>query len=244
MLIKYDKIILNKMLGNERLVFILGFLERKKQMIFQLKKDNIRFPNPELADDDGLLAFGGDLSAERLLEAYINGIFPWYNPEEPILWWCPKERYVIFPDKIHVSKSMKKYLRKHKIELVLNRDFKDTIHRCRIKREKEGTWIGDDMENAYKALHYKGFAVSVEAYEDGELAGGLYGVSIGKCFFGESMFSDKENGSKVALILFSKILQEQNFLFIDCQFYTEHLESMGGQYISWEEYKELLRKGI
>lgn len=213
-------------------------------MIFELDKDNIKFPNPELATDDGLLAYGGDLSVERLLQAYINGIFPWYNPQEPILWWCPKERYVIFPDKIHVSKSMKKYLRKHKIELILNRDFGDTMHRCRIKREKEGTWIGDDMENAYKALHHAGFAVSAEAYEDGKLAGGLYGVSIGKRFFGESMFSDRENGSKTALILFSKILQQQNFLFIDCQFYTEHLESMGGQYISWEEYKELLKKGV
>ncbi|MCI8718973.1 MAG: leucyl/phenylalanyl-tRNA--protein transferase [Lachnospiraceae bacterium] len=213
-------------------------------MIFELNKDNIIFPNPELADDDGLLAFGGDLSVERLLQAYINGNFPWYNPEEPVLWWCPKKRYVIFPDRIHISKSMKKYLRKHKIELVLNRDFHDTMHRCRMKREEEeGTWIGDDMEKAYLKLHHAGFAVSVEAYEDGELAGGLYGVSIGKCFFGESMFSDKENGSKTALILFSEILQEQNFLFIDCQFYTEHLESMGGQYISWKEYKELLRKG-
>lgn len=213
-------------------------------MIFQLNKNNISFPNPELADDDGLLAFGGDLSVERLMQAYINGIFPWYNPGEPILWWCPKERYVIFPEKIHISKSMKKYLRKHKTEIVLNRNFRDTMHRCRMKREREGTWISDDMEEAYEKLHHAGFAVSAEAYEDGALAGGLYGVSIGKCFFGESMFSDKENGSKTALILFSKILQEQKFLFIDCQFYTEHLESMGGQYISWQEYRALLRKGI
>lgn len=213
-------------------------------MIFELEKDDIRFPNPRLADDDGLLAFGGDLSVKRLLQAYINGIFPWYNPGEPILWWCPKERYVIFPAKIHISKSMRKYFRKHKIELVLNRSFHDTMHRCRMKREEEeGTWISDDMEQAYLRLHQAGFAVSAEAYEDGELAGGLYGVSIGKCFFGESMFSDRTNGSKTALILFSKILEEQGFLFIDCQFHTEHLESMGGQYISWEEYEELLRKG-
>ena len=222
---------------------VFGFSERKKRMIFKLNKDSVMFPNPELADDDGLLAFGGDLSVERLLQAYINGIFPWYNPKDPILWWCPKERYVIFPNKIHISKSMKKYFRKHKTELLLNRDFCDTMHRCRIKREEEGTWISDDMEIAYKALHHAGFAVSAEAYEDGELAGGLYGVSLGRCFFGESMFSEKKNGSKTALILFSKLLQEQHFLFIDCQFYTEHLESMGGQYISWKEYKELLIKG-
>ena len=213
-------------------------------MIFELDKDDIRFPNPELADEDGLLAFGGDLSVERLIQAYINGIFPWYNPGEPILWWCPKERYVIFPNQIHVSKSMRKYLRKHKIEFLLNRDFHYTMHRCRMKREEEGTWISNDMEKAYLALHKEGFAVSAEAYEDGELAGGLYGVSIGKCFFGESMFSDKANGSKTALILLSGILEEEGFLFIDCQFHTEHLESMGGQHISWKKYEELLRKGI
>jgi len=212
-------------------------------MVFRLNNNDIRFPNPQLADEDGLLAVGGDLSVKRLIQAYINGIFPWYNSDEPILWWCPKKRYVIFPDKIHISKSIRKYLRKHKIELVLNRDFRDTMHRCRMKREEEGTWISDDMEQAYFRLHHAGFAVSAEAYEDGELAGGLYGVSIGKCFFGESMFSDKANGSKTALILFSGILEEQGFLFIDCQFYTEHLESMGGQYISWEKYEELLRKG-
>lgn len=212
-------------------------------MIFELDKKDFRFPSPKLANEDGLLAYGGDLSVKRLIRAYKSGIFPWYSPGEPILWWCPKERYVIFPDKIHISKSMKKYFRKHETELVLNRDFHDTMHRCRMKREKEGTWIGDDMEKAYLALHQAGYAVSAEAYEDGVLAGGLYGVSIGTCFFGESMFSDRENGSKAALILFSEILKQKSFLFIDCQFHTEHLESMGGQYISWEEYIELLGKG-
>ena len=189
--------------------------------VFQLRKDEISFPDPKLGEADGLLAFGGDLSVERLLLAYTNGIFPWFNPGEEILWWCPKERF-----------------------LMLNRDFKDTMHRCRMLREKEGTWIGDEMEEAYLALHKRGFAVSVEAYEDKELAGGFYGVSIGRCFFGESMFSEKENGSKAALIAFSQIFARQNISFIDCQFHTEHLESMGGRFVSWEDYHKLLREGI
>ena len=127
---------------------------------------------------------------------------------------------------------------------MINRDFQDTMHRCRIKREQqEGTWISDEMETAYLALYKSGFAVSVEVYEDEELAGGLYGVFIGKCFFGESMFSEKENGSKTALIAFAQLLEEKGFLFMDCQFYTKHLESMGGRYISWEEYDQMLHIG-
>lgn len=212
-------------------------------MVFRLSEKDIRFPLPRLAEKDGLLAVGGDLCVERLLLAYCNGIFPWFNPGEEILWWCPNERYLIFPERIHVSRSMKKYLNRHTITIRLNRDFQDTMHRCRVKREEEGTWIGDEMENAYFALHQKGFALSLEAYEDGILAGGLYGVSIGTCFFGESMFSEKENGSKTALIALANILKQQGFLFIDCQFYTEHLESMGGQYVSWDEYETLLKKG-
>lgn len=212
--------------------------------VFQLSKEEIAFPNPTLARDDGLLAVGGDLSVERLLLAYTHGIFPWYNPGEEILWWCPKERFVIFPKEIHISHSMRKYMKKHELKVVMNRDFADTMHRCRIKREfEEGTWISDEMEEAYHRLHQKGFAVSVEVFEDGVLAGGFYGVSIGKCFFGESMFSEKENGSKTALIAFAQLLEQNGFLFIDCQFHTEHLASMGGRYISWEEYDHMLEEG-
>lgn len=181
---------------------------------------------------------------ERLLLAYMYGIFPWYNPEDEIMWWCPKKRFLIFPGEIHVSRSMKKYMKKHDIKLCMNRDFRDTMHRCRMKRENaEGTWITDEMEEAYYRLNEKGWAVSVEAFEDGKLAGGLYGVSIGKCFFGESMFSEKENGSKTALIALAQILEENGFLFIDCQFHTEHLESMGGRYVPWEEYNKMLEEG-
>lgn len=213
--------------------------------VFRISEEKIIFPNPILARDDGLLAVGGDLCVDRLLLAYSHGIFPWYNPGEEILWWCPKERFVIFPGEIHISRSMKKYMKKHLFRVVMNRDFADTMHRCRMKREfHEGTWISDEMEEAYHRLHEQGFAVSVEVFEDDELAGGLYGVCIGKCFFGESMFSEKENGSKTALIAFAQILEQDGFLFMDCQFHTEHLESMGGRYISWEEYDGLLQKGL
>ena len=212
--------------------------------VYRLSKKEISFPDPVLAEENGLLAVGGDLSTERLLLAYLYGIFPWYEPGDEILWWCPKERFLIFPGEIHVSRSMKKYMNKHDSKICLNRDFRDTMHRCRMKREQEeGTWITDEMGEAYYRMNQNGWAVSVEAFVDGELAGGLYGVSIGKCFFGESMFSERENGSKVALIALAKILEENGYLFIDCQFHTEHLESMGGRYVPWEEYNQMLEEG-
>ncbi len=213
--------------------------------IFRIDEDKIVFPNPQLAEDDGLLAIGGDLCMDRLLLAYSNGIFPWYNEGDPVLWWAPKERFIIRPAEIHISHSMRKFFRKHEIWIELNRDFADTMHRCRLKREdKEGTWITDDMEKAYKVLADNGFAISVESYVDGNLAGGLYGVSLGRCFFGESMFSDVENGSKIALILFSRVLADNNYVMIDCQFETEHLKSMGGVSISFDEYRRLLDEGL
>ena len=213
--------------------------------VYLLDEKEISFPDPRYARSDGLLAVGGDLSVERLLLAYTHGIFPWYNPGDEIMWWCPRERFVIFPKEIHISRSMKKHINKHEIQITFNRNFADTMHRCRIKREfNEGTWISDEMEAAYYDLYEAGFAISVEVTQDGELAGGFYGVSIGKCFFGESMFSEKENGSKTALIAFARILEQKGFLFIDCQFHTEHLESMGGRYISWEKYERMLQEGI
>ena len=213
--------------------------------VFRLDEKLIIFPKPELAERDGLLAIGGDLSVERLLTAYTNGIFPWYNEGDEIMWWCPKERYIIRPENIHVSHSMKKFIKKHNVEFRINRDFQDTIHRCKMKRiYEEGTWITDDMEKAYYELHRKGFATSFEAYVDGNLAGGLYGVSIGKLFFGESMFSDMENGSKLALIHLAQLMQERGGLMIDCQFHTPHLESMGGETISYKEYMEIVNSGL
>ena len=213
--------------------------------VAKLSKRLIKFPDPKNARDDGLLAVGGDLSVKRLLLAYTNGIFPWYNEGDPYLWWCPKERFILKPSEIHISHSLKKYIKKHEITFRVDRDFADTMHRCRVKREnKEGSWITDEMEEAYLKLFKRELALSLEAYTDGELAGGLYGVCIGKCFFGESMFSEMENGSKLALIMLGRLLTINKFVMIDCQFKTDHLESMGGFTISWEEYKALLDKGL
>lgn len=212
--------------------------------VYRLNEEII-FPKPELSEDDGLLAVGGDLSVERLVLAYANGIFPWYSDDEPILWWCPKPRFIIRPDKINVSKSMSKVLKKGEFKVTFDKDFKNIINNCKVLREnKEGTWINNEMKSAYIDLFNYGFASSVEVYKDDELVGGLYGVKLGKCFFGESMFSKVSNGSKVALISLAEKLKEDGFLFIDCQMHTNHLESMGGEYISWDDFKELLIEGV
>lgn len=202
--------------------------------------DEIWFPDPNHATQDGLLAIGGDLSVGRLLLGYQNGIFPWYNEGDPILWWAPPERYIIRPSKIHVSHSMKKFMRKHEISMFIGRDFSDTMHRCRAKREGE-TWITDEMEEAYARLSKAGYAFGVEVFFDGQLAGGLYGVAIDKCFFGESMFTEISNGSKVALIMLARLLEKRGFRLIDCQFHTNHLETMGGEFLSRDEYREELK---
>ncbi len=213
--------------------------------VFLLDENEISFPDPANADENGLLAVGGDLSPERLELAYRNGIFPWYEKNDPLLWWCPRERFIICPSEIHISRSLKKYMKKHEITFMADRDFRDTMHRCRMKREdKEGTWITDEMEKAYYELWKRDLAMSFEAYIDGSLAGGLYGVRIGKCFFGESMYSEMENGSKLALVMLARLLKIDECIMIDCQFHTEHLERMGGKMISWEEYRELLYKGL
>ena len=211
-------------------------------MVFKLPENRIVFPDPTLADDDGLLAIGGDLSVERLVLAYSNGIFPWYNEGDPIMWWCPHERFIIRPGNIHISHSLIKYMKKHDVKMAVNRDFPDTMHRCRMKRENaEGTWITDDMEKAYAEMNRNGYAMAVESLVDGEVAGGLYGVVLGNNFFGESMYSDRENGSKLALVLLAQSLKEKGFNMIDCQFHTDFLESMGGEYITYEEYRSYIQ---
>lgn len=213
--------------------------------IFKLRDDSYAFPDPELAEDNGLLAIGGDLSPVRLLNAYINGIFPWYNEGEPIMWWCPHERFVIIPSEIHISKSMKKFIKSTSLRITFDTAFAEVIHSCRSMREnKEGTWITDDMEEAYNELFMLGFASSCEVWQDSELVGGLYGVKIGRCFFGESMFSKVENASKLALISLARELDKNNFEFIDCQLHTDHLESMGGRYISYNEYITMIEQGV
>ena len=212
--------------------------------IYRLSTELIAFPDPEEAEPDGLLAIGGDLSVNRLLLAYENGIFPWYDEGDPILWWSPSERYIIKPSDVHISHSMRKFFKHHETYIEMNKDFAKIMHRCRQKREEEGTWITDEMEEAYFQLHKAGFAISVEAFIDGKSAGGLYGVLVGKVFCGESMYTDIENGSKVALILFADYLNQLGYTLIDCQFHTAHLESMGGQFISRKEYREIVANGL
>lgn len=213
-------------------------------MAVYLLDEDIWFPPPAGADENGLLAVGGDLKPERLLLAYSNGIFPWFNEDTEIMWWCPKERFVIFPEEIRISRSMKKFMKKTSLRVTVNQDFAGVIKNCRkLREEKEGTWITDDMEEAYRELYSLGFAASVEVYDGKSLAGGLYGVVIGRCFFGESMFSLVPNASKLALICLAQYLQKLGFYIIDCQFHTDHLESMGGRFISYDEYMEYVEKG-
>ena len=211
-------------------------------MIYQLD-DDLWFPDPRLADEDGCLAVGGDLSIDRLLLAYQHGIFPWFSfrdNEEPV-WYCPHERFVIFPDEIHISHSMRTLLNKKKYTFSLNEDFEGVIHNCsKLRYEEEGAWLGEDIIKAYTELHRQGFAASVEVWEEKRLVGGLYGVNIGSAFFGESMFSLVPSGSKLALIHLAKTMQELNGSIIDCQLKTAHLESMGGRYISYDEYMKLI----
>ena len=210
-------------------------------MVWQLD-DNLWFPDPRLGDDDGCLAFGGDLSVDRLLLAYQHGIFPWfaYRTGEPV-WYSPMQRFVIFPDEIHVSHSMRTLMNKGRYRLSLNEDFEGVISNCsQLRIDEDGAWLGPDMMAADTELHHQGFAASVEVWEGERLVGGLYGVNIGTAFFGESMFSLVPSASKLALIHLAHIMKETGGSIIDCQFHTPHLESMGGRYISYDEYMQLI----
>jgi leucyl/phenylalanyl-tRNA--protein transferase len=208
-------------------------------MIFRLDKRNL-FPNPSLADEDGLLAVGGDLSVERLLLAYKNGIFPWYSDDTPILWYSPHERFVLFPGELKISKSMRQVMRSGRFKITYNQCFGKVIDACStVKREgQDGTWITDDMKAAYGRLHLEGHAHSVEVWEGDALVGGLYGVEVGSVFCGESMFSNVSNASKVALV---SLCQSEKYTLIDCQVHTAHLESMGARLIGRKEYISVLQ---
>ena len=217
-------------------------------MIFRLGED-IVFPDPRLGEDDGLLAVGGDLSEERLLLAYSYGIFPWFSFRdwsEPA-WYCPMQRFVIFPDEIHISHSMRSLMNKHEYMVTFNRDFDGVIEGCSQvdgRYDANGAWLGEDMMRAYRHLNRQGYAVSVETWNSsGDLAGGLYGVAMGRCFIGESMFSREPSASKLALIELAKLMQRIGGKMIDCQLETPHLKSMGGRFIPYEEYLELLNPG-
>lgn len=196
-----------------------------------------------LLDPDGLLAVGGDLTPQRLLNAYQHGIFPWYTEGEPILWWSPDPRCVLFPEKLKISRSLRKTLRKQLFELRMNTAFEAVMRACAESRPKQqGTWISKDMLQAYVHMHQLGFAHSVECWQDGQLVSGLYGMAIGRVFFGESMFSRKTDASKVALVYLCEYLIEHGFKLIDSQVYTRHLESLGAELIPRTQFAELLKQ--
>jgi leucyl/phenylalanyl-tRNA--protein transferase len=218
--------------------------EEKQQNFIAFLSDSLVFPDVEKANKEGLLAVGGDLSPERLLLAYKNGIFPWFNEESLILWWSPDPRMVLFPEQIKVSKSMRKVLRDQTFRLTQNTCFERVMEYCAtVKREQqEGTWITEEMRDAYLSLHDRGIAKSYEVWEDDTLVGGLYGVDLGTIFCGESMFSLKTNASKFAFIKLAEDLKERNYQLIDCQLYTDHLASLGAEEIPRKEFLKLLKR--
>ena len=213
-------------------------------MVYRLD-DELWFPDPRLGDEDGCIAVGGDLSVDRLLLAYQNGIFPWYafRYDEPV-WYCPMQRFVIFPEEIHVSHSMHTLQNKDRYQITINEAFDTVINTCgSLRIAEEYAWLGPQMTAAYKELHRQGFAASIEVWEKTDrkkFVGGLYGVTIGNAFFGESMCSLVPNASKLALIHLAQTMQKTGGRLIDCQFHTSHLESMGGRYISYDEYMQII----
>jgi len=212
--------------------------------LFALDKQLI-FPPVHHAEPDGLLAIGADLSVDRLLLAYRSGIFPWYEGEH-ILWWCPDPRFVLLPGELKISKSMKALLKKRYFDFSINKAFTEVINNCKTvsRKEQDGTWITEEVKKAYTQLHQLGYAHSVEVWKEGELLGGLYGIRMGKVFFGESMFSKVSNASKYAFICYVQQLQSEGIQLIDCQVYTEHLESLGAKMIPRQSFISLLHELI
>jgi leucyl/phenylalanyl-tRNA--protein transferase len=215
--------------------------------IIWLDPDNTDFPpaSSALSDPNGLLGAGGDLSSQRLISAYRQGVFPWYEDNQPILWWSPDPRCVIFPEQLHISKSLKKVLRKKKYEVVFDQDFSAVIDACSAARKfSDGTWITQDMKNAYITLSRQGIAHSVEVRREGRLIGGLYGLAMGRFFFGESMFSHETNASKIAFVHLVEQLRSWGYYLIDCQVYSEHLTTLGACEISRNEYLDCLDQWV
>ena len=209
-------------------------------MYFLLKE--LFFPDVSEADKSGILAVGGDLSPERLMLAYKSGIFPWFDSDEPILWWSPQQRMVLFPDELVISKSMRSILRKEVFTVTFNKDFRAVISNCsQISRNgQQGTWISEEMIEAYVKLHQLGYAKSVEVWQNNELVGGLYGIDLGTVFCGESMFSKVSNTSKVAFITLVENLKIRKYKLIDCQVHNDHLESLGAREIDRAQFLEIL----
>ena len=214
--------------------------------VYYLPPHCLGFPDPEEADPEGLLAVGGDLSVERLVAAYAKGIFPWYGPENPILWWSPDPRPILEPGSLHVPRSLKRVLNRGEYEVTLDRAFEDVVRGCAGsgRPQGEGTWLGEDMIQAYLALHRAGLAHSAEAWSKGELAGGLYGVALGRAFFGESMFHSRPDASKAALVRLVKALARWEFHFIDCQQATSHMLRFGAREIPRKEFNARLEKAL
>lgn len=207
--------------------------------------DKVLFPPVHYAEPSGIIAVGGDLSPERLLEAYRRGIFPWFSDDSPIVWWSPDPRFVIFPGDVKISKSMRQVLERGTFRITFDRAFRDVITECSMPRKYEhGTWITGDMIEAYVKLHEMGYAHSIEAWRGDELAGGLYGVSMGRVFFGESMFSRMSNASKAAFITLALNLKKLGFAVIDCQVHTDHLESLGAVEIPRDEFIAIVRRAL
>jgi leucyl/phenylalanyl-tRNA--protein transferase len=211
-------------------------------IITELGADYI-FPNPRHASDEGLLAFGGDLSTTRILKAYRKGIFPWYNADDPILWWSPNPRALLFARNFKVSKSFAKTIKSGLFEVKFDHDFSSVIKACATtpREGQHGTWILPEIQEAYKELHEMGYAHSVESYIDGKLVGGLYGISMGKAFFGESMFSWHSDASKIALRALSEVLEKNGYDFVDCQLPTDHLMSLGATEVNRDDFLDLLK---
>ncbi len=222
---------------------ILRSICKVMNILYQLNDDDCFFPPAERANDDGLLAFGGDLSPQRLIVAYANGIFPWYSENEPLLWWSLDPRLIIRPGEMRVSKSLKRTLRKDKFEVKVDTNFREVMLHCAEtpRKDQDGTWIMDEMVDAYCELHQLGIAHSFESYQDGELVGGLYGIDIGQVFFGESMFHTVTDASKVAFFHLHQFLQEHGFKLIDCQQETSHLMSLGSYAIPRSEFLDELK---
>jgi leucyl/phenylalanyl-tRNA--protein transferase len=208
--------------------------------------DKLVFPPVEMATPEGIIAIGGDLGTERLLLAYRSGIFPWYNQDEPIVWWSPDPRFVLFPDKLRVTKSMQSVLNNGSFRFTINRAFSKVLQHCKTitRQGQEGTWITPAIEQAYTELHELGYAHSAEAWMNGELVGGLYGIRLGNVFFGESMFSKVSNASKFAFINYVHQLQKEKVTLIDCQVYTAHLESLGAKMIERNRFMALLAENL
>ncbi len=214
--------------------------------VFLLDKRDIHFPPVDLARSDGLLAVGGDLCPKRLILAYSKGIFPWYNQGEPILWWSPDPRLVLFPEELHVPRRLERTIRQGRFSLSCNRAFREVMSLCGALRQERGevTWINQDMIDAYCKLNEMGYALSVESWQDGELVGGLYGVLLGSVFFGESMFTKVKDASKVAFVCFVRTFRDMGLKLIDCQVETAHLRRFGARAISRQQFSVLLEKWV